>query len=96
MFLTAGDAWLRCRAGNDDQNRYGQGSIRGLWFMSVNVVRDAFAVNNRETSAWDRWREAPSELRIVSQQELTTLDKLSRNQEEVSGELMPPWLGDTG
>lgn len=93
MFLTAGEAWLRCRAGNDDPNRYGQDSIRGIWFMSVNVVRDAFAVNNQETSAWDRWREAPSELRTVSQQDLMTLDKLSRNPEEASGELMPPWLG---
>jgi hypothetical protein len=93
MFLTAGEAWLRCRAGNDDPNRYGQDSIRGIWFMSVNVVRDTFAVNNQETSAWDRWREAPSELRTVSQQDLTTLDKLSRNPEEAPGELMPPWLG---
>lgn len=93
MFLTTGEAWLRCRAGNDDQNRYGQDSVRGIWFMSVNVVRDAFAVNNRETSDWDRWREAPSELRIVSQQELATLDRLSRNPEDVSGALMPPWLG---
>jgi hypothetical protein len=62
-FLTAGEAWLRCRAGNDDPDRYGQGSIRGIWFMSVNVVRDAFAVNGRETSSWDRWREASSEQR---------------------------------
>jgi hypothetical protein len=95
-FLTAGEAWLRCRIGNDDPNRYGQGSIRGIWFMSVNVVRDAFAVNNRETSTWDRWREAPSELRTVSQEELATLDRLSRSPEEVPGELVPPWLGGTG
>lgn len=95
MFLTAGEAWLRCRAGSDDPNRYGQGSVRGIWFISVNVVRDAFAVNNQETSAWDHWREAPSELRIVPQQDLTTLDKLSRNPEEMPGELTPPWLGGT-
>lgn len=93
-FLTAGEAWLRCRAGHDDPNRYGQGSIRGIWFMSVNVVRDAFAVNNRETSAWDRWREAPSALRTVSQRALAMLDQLSSKPEEACGELMPPWLGD--
>jgi hypothetical protein len=44
--------------------------------MSVNVVRDALSVTNRETSAWDRWREAPSELRTVSPQELETLENL--------------------
>jgi hypothetical protein len=60
--------------------------------MSVNVVRDAFAVNNRETSAWDRWREAPSGQRTVSHQELTIFDKLARNPEAASGDLMPPWL----
>jgi hypothetical protein len=94
MFLTAGEAWLRCRTGNDDPNRYGQGSTRGIWFMTVNVVRDAFAINNRETSAWDRWREAPPESRTVSSQELTAIDELARNPEETRGELIPPWLGD--
>ncbi len=91
-FLTAGEAWLRCRAGTDDPNHYGQGNVRGIWFMSVNVVRDAFTVNARETSAWDRWREAPAELRTLSQQELTTIDDLARNPEQTPGELMPPWL----
>ena len=59
VFLTAGEAWLCCQAGNDKPERFGQGDTKGLWFMKVNVIRDAFAVNNRETSSWDRWREAP-------------------------------------
>jgi Transglutaminase-like superfamily len=92
MFLTAGEAWQRCRAGVDDPDRYGQDGIRGIWFMSVNVVRDALSVTNRETSAWDRWREAPSELRTVSPQELEILEKLARNPEKASGEPVPPWL----
>jgi hypothetical protein len=91
VFLTAGEAWLRCRADNDKPERFGQGGTKGLWFMKVNVVRDAFAVNNRETSSWDRWREAPPELRTVSHDELTALDWLSRNPEEAV-ELMPSWL----
>jgi hypothetical protein len=94
MFLTAGEAWLRCRTGNDDPNRFGQGSTRGIWFMQVNVVRDALAINNRETSAWDRWREAPPELRTVSSLEFTELDELSCDPEQARGELIPPWLGD--
>lgn len=91
VFFTAGEAWLRCRAGNDKPERFGQGATKGLWFMKVNVVRDAFAVNNRKTSSWDRWREAPPELRTVSHDELAALDSLSRNSEAAVA-LMPPWL----
>ena len=91
MFLTAGEAWLRCRAGHDRPERFGQGGTKGLWFMSVNVVRDALAVNNRETSSWDRWREAPPGLRLVSHNELAALDELSRNPQQLV-ELVPSWL----
>jgi hypothetical protein len=59
--------------------------------MQVNVVRDAYAVNNRETSPWDRWRECPPELRTVSSDEAASLDALARNPEQAV-ELMPPWL----
>jgi len=94
VFLTAGEAWLRCRAGTDDPERFGQGGTRGLWFMKVNVVRDACAVNNRETSSWDRWREAPPGLRTVSPDELTLLDSLARNPEQAV-DLTPSWLDHT-
>ncbi len=67
-FLTAGEAWLHCRSRNDDPNRYGHGRTRGIWFMHVNVVRDVLATNDREASAWDRWREAPPAARAVTQQ----------------------------
>ncbi len=93
VFLTAGEAWLRCRDGEDDPARFGQGDTKGLWFMKVNVVRDAFAVNNWETSSWDRWREAPLESRTVLPAEFATLDKLARHPEDAV-DLNPPWLAD--
>jgi hypothetical protein len=92
VFLTAGEAWLRCRTGRDDPERFGNGDTRGLWYMKVNVVRDALAVSNRETSSWDRWREAPPELRTVSQGEIAALDRLARNPEDAI-ELVPEWIG---
>jgi hypothetical protein len=94
VFLTAGEAWLRCRAGRDNPERFGQGDTTGLWFMKVNVVRDAFAVNDRETSSWDRWREAPPELRTVSFSEFSALDRLSQDPED-GIDLAPPWLEGT-
>ncbi len=93
VFLTAGEAWRRCRASHDRPERFGQGATRGLWFIGVNVVRDALAVNNRETSSWDRWREAPPGLRTTSHDERAALDQLARNPQQPI-ELVPPWLDD--
>jgi hypothetical protein len=94
VFLTAGEAWLRCRSGDDQPEQFGQGATRGIWFLKVNVVRDAYAVNNRETSPWDRWREAPPALRTVSDDEVAVLDPVARNPEQRVA-LMPSWLSGT-
>jgi hypothetical protein len=90
-FVTAGEAWLNCRAGHSNPRRFGQGDIKGSWFIKVNVVRDALALNGQETSSWDSWREAPSELRTVSDAELAALDRLARDPEGVF-DLVPCWL----
>ena len=84
-FLTGGEAWLRCRAGKQNADHFGHGDVKGLWFIHVNVVRDAYAVNGRETSAWDKWREAPSELRRVVPAELPHVDCLARHPENLPG-----------
>jgi hypothetical protein len=91
-FLTAGQAWLKCRAENHDPERFGHGDTKGLWFIKVNVIRDSYALNNRETSPWDRWRETPQNCRRVGTEELTSLDDLARHPEEPPGDLRPAWL----
>ncbi len=59
MFITAGEAWRRCRSGEADPMKFGHGEQAvGLWFVRVNVVRDHHSVNGRETSDWDTWRQA--------------------------------------
>src|SRR6266702_3285590 len=50
LFLTAGQAWAVCRAGQRDPDQFGHGATKGLWFVKVNVMRDHYAINNRETS----------------------------------------------
>ena len=92
LFLTGGEAWLRCRAGEQNSDRFGHGDVKGLWFIQVNVVRDAYAVNGRETSVWDEWREAPPELRRVLPEELPRVDRLARRPENPPGNLTPAWL----
>jgi hypothetical protein len=91
VFLTAGEAWLRCWAGHDSPERFGRGETNALWYLSVNVVREALAVKNRETSSWHRWREAPPGSRTVSQNQLAALDELARNPQEPV-EIVPSWL----
>ena len=58
MFLSADEAWLRCRAGQDDADVFGHGTTCGMWFIRVNVMRDHLVLNGSEVSAWDSWRNA--------------------------------------
>src|SRR5207244_3196618 len=81
-FLTAGEAWAACRAGERDPDQFGHGATKGLWFVKVNVVRDHYAVNNRETSAWDAWRAAPASKRAVSDQDCAWLDGIAVRPEQ--------------
>jgi hypothetical protein len=82
-FLTAGQAWLRCRAGHDNPERFGNGDARGLWYMKVNVIHDALVMNNQETSPWDGWRETPPELRTVPPARLAMLDTLAQSPDDL-------------
>lgn len=88
-FIPAGVAWLRCRGHGDDPRRFGHGDTRGLWFIKVNVVRDSYALDGRETSLWDNWRKATADQRQVHPAEMTWLDALARNPEDPPGNLIP-------
>ncbi len=57
-FLVAGEGWRRCRAGEDDPQRYGIMDLRGLWFVAGNVVRDLAALNDAPMLPWDVWGAA--------------------------------------
>jgi Transglutaminase-like superfamily len=92
QFMTAGQAWTGCRAGKLDPDRFGHGAVKGLWFVKVNVLRDHYAVNNRETSVWDSWRAAPKSKQIVGEQDRALLDKLAARLEQPMVDVEPDWL----
>jgi hypothetical protein len=92
-FVTAGQAWLDCRAARADPDRFGQGQVRGLWFIKVNVLRDHYVLNAREISVWDGWRAAPSARRMVGEHEIALLDDLAAHPEQPLAEVGPDWLG---
>jgi hypothetical protein len=54
-FLSGGEAWIACRAGNDDPNLFGFEDSRGWWFIRNNVVRDFAALCKVELLPWDWW-----------------------------------------
>lgn len=54
-FLIAGAVWKACRAGRADADRFGLDSMRGLWFVAGNVVRDAASLAGVEMLPWDCW-----------------------------------------
>jgi hypothetical protein len=91
-FMPAGEAWLKCRRETVDPQAFGHGEVNGLWFVKINVVRDHYVLNGRETSDWDRWREAHSSQRLVLQQELPLLDTLASDPAQDLIEVLPDWL----
>jgi hypothetical protein len=90
-FMTAGEAWLACRHGRLDPNHFGHGTVTGLWFIKVNVFRDHYVLNGRETSLWDGWRAAPLPNRVVGEQEVALLDDLAARPEQQLVEIAPDW-----
>lgn len=92
VFLTAGHAWLACRRGEADPRRFGHGEVTGEWFVKINVVRDHYALNARETSDWDGWRAAPLSKRMIGEHELTLLDDLATRPEQPLVDFDPDWL----
>ena len=77
-YWPAGRAWLAARAGRLAFEDFGQGPVRGAWFLHVDVVRDALAMRDVVTSGWDRWRTVTEEERRLSEGELLKIDALAR------------------
>jgi transglutaminase superfamily protein len=60
-FLTAGQAWARCRSGAADPSRFGLSMVSeaGDWWIAGNLMRDAAALCNIELLPWDCWGAMP-------------------------------------
>jgi Transglutaminase-like superfamily len=55
-FVLAGQAWLRCRAGDEDAGRYGLNpQVTGLAYVRAQLLRDLAALNRVEVGPWDAW-----------------------------------------
>jgi len=77
QFLTAGKAWLMCRAGQADPDRFGIFDMHGMWFIRGNVVRDLLSLNKIEIFPWDGWALMAKEDQDVSTEEIELLDRVA-------------------
>jgi hypothetical protein len=100
-FLTAGDAWGRCRAGEADPSKFGifQGDLRGLWFIAGDLVRDLAALNKMEMLPWDVWGAMPRPGEALKGDRLAFFDRiaaLTRTPDAAFEELRKLYESDDG
>jgi hypothetical protein len=53
QFVTSGEAWQMCRAGEADPERFGIFDMHGIWFVRGNLIRDFLSLNKVEILPWD-------------------------------------------
>jgi hypothetical protein len=53
QFITGGKAWLLCRAGQSDPEKFGIFKMRGMDFIRGDLIRDFLALNSLEILPWD-------------------------------------------
>ncbi|MQM25918.1 transglutaminase-like domain-containing protein [Glycomyces albidus] len=79
QFIVAGDAWRRCRSGEDDPNRYGLTAVDefGDWWIAANLIRDVAALSNMEMLPWDVWGAMPEPEDTIGPDLVELLDRLA-------------------
>ena len=94
QFVHSWQAWRMCRLDAAAAARFGHGDATGAWFVQVNLARDLLALNKRETSPWDSWRDAKSHHRAVDNQAIQHGDRIAASTEAAAG-LTPPQPSDS-
>ena len=79
QFLTASEAWRKCRRGELDPGAFGIefSRLRGLWFVAGNLVGDFAALNGDEALPWDVWGAKPMPNAEFSEEQLAYFDEIA-------------------
>jgi Transglutaminase-like superfamily len=76
-FLTGAEAWLRCRAGDEDPAQFGIFDEHGLWFVEGDLLLDLAALNGVELLPWDTWGAAHGPGWTPTNDEAAVVDELA-------------------
>jgi hypothetical protein len=78
-FLVAGDAWVRCRAGEASPSVFGLTVTEesGAWWIAGNLMRDAAALLRVELLPWDEWGVMPAPEEPVTGERAELFDRLA-------------------
>jgi len=76
-FVTGAKAWLLCRTGQADPNRFGIFDMKGLWFVRGDLVRDFLALNNIEILPWDSYGIIAKHDSQLTEADFVLLDKIA-------------------
>ncbi|RRR98133.1 transglutaminase domain-containing protein [Glycomyces terrestris] len=96
-FVVAGDAWRRCRAGEDDPDRFGLNAIGefGDWWIAANLIRDVAALSNVEMLPWDVWGAMPEPGDEIGPELVGLLDRLAAlTADPATAAEAREWYGD--
>lgn len=77
QFIVGGKAWLSCRSGETDPEKFGIFDMHGMWFIRGNLVRDIAALNKVELLPWDGWGLIDREYATLSHEDLIVLDEIA-------------------
>jgi hypothetical protein len=73
-FLSGGEAWLACRAG-DDPDKYGIFGMKGWDFIKGDFVRDVASLAGLELLPWDIWGIMEKPYALLSEADMSALDE---------------------
>lgn len=77
-FVSGGQAWLTCRAGEADPDRFGIFNMHGMGFIRGDLVRDLLSLNKVEILPWDVWGLVALEDEQLTPADLDWLDQAAR------------------
>jgi hypothetical protein len=76
QFIVGGRAWQMCRSGLADAETFGIFDLKGLGFISGNLLRDVASLNKMELLPWDCWGLMLKE-KLDDADDLALLDRLA-------------------
>lgn len=77
QFIHGGKAWLLCRTGQADPEKFGIFEMHGLWFVRGDLVRDFLALNKLEILPWDSYGLIAKHDNQVTEADFKLLDEIA-------------------